>query len=174
MTRRGFLGVAAVGAVGTTAAIRSPEAVQAAPSAQDQQRAVVLQIAAVVAVFPARFPAWEMRDWPTMRVMQTRLQAAERRLGSARVSLAGAGAGQLIAAGMLDKRPAELAHHIAGQAGTAGELPGLTGVTALAVASLSSRLSPNSDSVALAWLRCVRRLHARGIVMQPSQERVFQ
>ncbi len=160
MTRRGFLGV--TGAAGS-AALVAPS-VPARPLSQ-QQRAMILRVASAVAVFPIAFPGFGEAGPATARVTTPRLLAAARRLSSRQLALARAGADDLIARGLPDQDQARLLAAIGAQAGaTPGTSSRLTAVSALAIATVSRRFNPSSDSFALVWTGVLRRMHERGVL----------
>lgn len=188
LSRRGFLG--ATGAVGSAVAATTVLAAgpaSAAPAATlAQERAMLLRIAALGAVFPLRVPlrgesgpSAARHSLAALRAVQRRhpgkvvalgdrhtatmstLVSAERRLTAPRLAEARAAADALIARGHLTTGQPALVTAIAERAGTT-DRAGLLAAIALAVAAAYPGSASMYTATATQWLDLVAALHHRG------------
>jgi hypothetical protein len=158
LNRRDFLGVAGAASAGVLAV--KP----AAPSRPFPagERRMILQVARAGAVFPIKFPGFGEPGPATARATAARLNAAARRLSGERLALARAGAGLLIAQGLLDQPRARLLDGVGRLAGIASGERELTAAVALAIGTVSRHFDPGRDEAASVWIGGLNVLHQRG------------
>jgi hypothetical protein len=132
-----------------TALKRAPRALSA------RERAMILQVAKVGAVYPIAFPEFGEAGLAVQRVTAGRLAAAERRLPAPRMALVRKGAQQLLNAGLVDADRTELVNGL-GRRVLHARSPQpprpLIAVVALAIATVSRHFDPNADDAARMWL----------------------
>ncbi len=163
VTRRGLLKVSGMAGAGLllslSAAVPASAAVPVSLSAAEAR--LILQVAAVGAVFPVAFPAFGETGPASSRVTMARLAPAVRRLSAVRLSSVRAGLAELTGAGMLDVAPQRLLDGITLLSNSSGSP--LTPVVALAIATVSTHFDPNADAAAQVWIGGLREMHRRGV-----------
>jgi hypothetical protein len=123
---------------------------------------MILQVARAGAVFPIEFPGFGEPGPAASRATMARLREAAHRASAARLALARAGSGALIARGLAGQPPARLLGGIGRLAAEGRQHRELTALVALAIATVSRHFDPDSDAAARVWLDGLGRLHEQG------------
>lgn len=126
-----------------------------------RERAMILRVAKVGAVYPITFPNFGESGPAVQRATIERLMTPTAALSAGRLELARDGARDLLGAGLLGSSRAGLVHTIGRKvrdAGTSRPPEPLTAVVALAVATVSRHFNPADDSAAELWLEFAKNL----------------
>jgi hypothetical protein len=137
------------------AASNSTGSKNASRSLTARERAMVLRLAKVGAIYPIAFPDFGESGLAVQRATAGRLAAVERRLPATRLASVRKGAQQLLSAGLAGADRTELVSGIGRKVYHARKRQPpqpLIAVVALAIATVSRHFDPKSDDAARMWL----------------------
>jgi hypothetical protein len=181
VSRRGFLGATAVtgSAAIVTALAGAAPAEAGARTSLAAERAMIIQVAQAGSLFPiklpqpGRLPALGLTLSDYRPASMAGLLAAERKMPPGRLRAARAGAGALIAAGLLSAGHEALLVGIGRQA-AAGDVRGtgeLLAAVTLALATVFPSFEPTSDRAAKAWTSALAWKYRWGTLRSALRER---